>query len=347
MVAVRPPGILNGVPMTPSEIVRQLDQDVVGQSEAKKVLAVAVYTHFKKSARALAESVELVKSNILLIGSTGTGKTLLCETLSRILGAPFVTADATTLAQSEFVNTEIDAILQRLLEKAGGDVSRAQRGLVFIDEVDKLKAVSDRSRASSGESVQHALLKIMEGSQVRLRSGGYMDTTHILFICGGAFVGLSDIVKESGGYGYLSFSTEANDREVLNRLNTRIKPTDLLTFGLIPEFAGRLPVIARLNDLTRDMMVRIMVEPKESIYRQYRELLKSDGVELSIKPAVFEQIADVAMEYKAGARSLRGIFEELMTNVLYEIPDNPAIRKVVFTSLFEPPQLLGEPPKST
>ena len=176
--------------MTPIQIVRQLDQHVVGQADAKKILAVAVYSHFRKSAKALSDSVELVKSNILLIGSTGTGKTLLCETLSRILGAPFVTADATTLAQSEFVNNEIEAILQRLLDKADGDVSRAQRGLVFIDEVDKLKAVSGRSRAASGESVQHALLKIMEGSQVRLKSGNYIDTTHILFICGGAFVGL-------------------------------------------------------------------------------------------------------------------------------------------------------------
>ena len=332
--------------MTPSEIVRQLDQDVVGQAEAKKILAVAVYTHFRKSAKAVADSVELVKSNILLIGSTGTGKTLLCETLSRILSAPFVTADATTLAQTEFVNTEIEAILQRLLDKAGGDVSRAQRGLVFIDEVDKLKAVSDQSRATSGESVQHALLKIMEGSQVRLRGGEYIDTTHILFICGGAFVGLSEILKDTQAYGYLSFSDNDN-QETLNRINARVKPTDLLAYGLVPEFAGRLPVIARLQDLSREMMVRIMVEPKNSIYRQYREMLKSDGVELVIKPVVFEQIAAVAMEYKVGARSLRGIFEELMTDVLYAIPDNPAIRRVIINSLFEPPRLVGEaPPKA-
>lgn len=329
--------------MTPSQIVAQLDLDVVGQAEAKKILAVAVYTHFRKSARALADSADLIKSNILLIGSTGTGKTLLCETLSRILGAPFVTADATTLAQSEFVNNEIEAILQRLLEKADGDVARAQRGLVFIDEVDKLKAVSDRSRASSGESVQHALLKIMEGSQVRLAGGGYLDTTHILFICGGAFVGLTEILKSTQSYGYLSFSG-TDDHEVLDRLNTRIKPTDLLAFGLIPEFAGRLPVIARLQDLSKEMMVRIMIEPKTSIYKQYRDMLKAEGVELSIKHAVFEQIAEVAMEYNAGARSLRGIFEELMTNVLYEIPDNPAIRKVVFNSLFEPPEIFAGPP---
>ena len=329
--------------MTPSEIVRQLDQHVVGQVDAKKILAVAVYSHFRKSAKALSESVELVKSNILLIGSTGTGKTLLCETLSRILGAPFVTADATTLAQTEFVNTEIEAILQRLLDKAGGDVSRAQRGLVFIDEVDKLKAVSGRTRAASGESVQHALLKIMEGSQVRLRGGEYIDTTHILFICGGAFVGLSEILKDTQAYGYLSFSDNDN-QETLNRINARVKPTDLLAYGLVPEFAGRLPVIARLQDLSKEMMVRIMIEPKNSIYRQYREMLKSDGVELVIKPIVFEQIAAVAMEYKVGARSLRGIFEELMTDVLYAIPDNPSISKAIINSLFEPPRLIAEAP---
>ena len=332
--------------MTPSEIVRQLDQHVVGQADAKKILAVAVYSHFRKSAKALSDAVELVKSNILLIGSTGTGKTLLCETLSRILGAPFVTADATTLAQSEFVNNEIEAILQRLLDKADGDVSRAQRGLVFIDEVDKLKAVSGGARAASGESVQHALLKIMEGSQVRLKSGSYIDTSNILFICGGAFVGLSEILKNTQTYGFLSFSADDN-KQILNRLNARVKPTDLLTYGLVPEFAGRLPVIARLQDLSKPMMVRIMVEPKNSIYKQYCEMLKSDGVELAIEPIVFEQIADLAMEYKVGARSLRGIFEELMTDVLYAIPDNPSIRKVVVDSLFEAPRLIAELPHQT
>jgi len=329
--------------MTPSEIVRHLDQHVVGQADAKKILAVAVYSHFRKSAKALSDAVELIKSNILLIGSTGTGKTLLCETLSRILDAPFVTADATTLAQSEFVNNEIEAILQRLLDKADGNVSRAQRGLVFIDEVDKLKAVSGGSRAASGESVQHALLKIMEGSQVRLKSGSYIDTSNILFICGGAFVGLSAILKNTQTYGFLSFSDDDN-KQILNRLNARVKPTDLLTYGLVPEFAGRLPVIARLQDLSKPMMVRIMVEPKNSIYKQYCEMLKSDGVELAIEPIVFEQIADLAMEYKVGARSLRGIFEELMTDVLYAIPDNPSIRKVVINSLFEPPRLIAEAP---
>ena len=181
----------------------------------------------------------------------------------------------------------------------------------------------------------------MQGSQVRLKSGEYIDTTQILFICGGAFVGLSEILKNTQTYGFLSFSDNDN-QEILDRLNARIKPTDLLEYGLVPEFAGRLPVIARLQDLSKQMMVKIMIEPKNSIYRQYRDMLKCDGVELAIAPAVFEQIADLAMEYKVGARSLRGIFGELMTDVLYAIPDNPRIRKVLISSLFEPVRLMGE-----
>jgi len=326
--------------MTPSEIVKQLDLHVIGQSEAKKVLAVAVYSHFRKSAKPNPDAVEIAKGNILLIGSTGTGKTLLCETLSRILGVPFATADATSLAQTEFVNHEIEAIVQRLLEKADGDIARAQRGLVFIDEVDKLKSVSGQARAASGESVQHALLKIMEGSQVRLHSGQYIDTTQILFICGGAFVGLQTILDDTQTYGYVSLS-EDDSQKVLDRLNARVKPTDLITYGLIPEFAGRLPIVARLQDLSKAMMVRVMTEPRNSIYRQFHQMLQSDRVELAIERIVFEQIADLAMEYKVGARSLRGIFEELMTDVLYVIPDNPAIRKVVITSLFDTPRLLS------
>ena len=327
--------------MTPSAIVKHLDQYVVGQDDAKKILAVAVYTHFRKAARSLSQSIEIAKSNILLIGSTGTGKTLLCETLSRALAVPFVTADAASLAQTEYVNNEIEAILQRLLDKANGDVARAQRGIVFIDEVDKLKAVSGQARAASGESVQHALLKIMEGSQVKLRDGQYIDTTQILFICGGAFVGLDEILKDSKQLGYISISPDDNQR-VLASLNTRIKPTDLQAFGLIPEFAGRLPIIARLSELSREMMVRIMTEPKNSIYHQFREILKADGVELVIEPEVFNQISDLAMEYKAGARSLRGIFERLMTDPLYVIPDNPKILKVVIKSLFEDAKYYAE-----
>ena len=323
--------------MTPSQIVRHLDQHVVGQDEAKKILAVAVYWHYRKSARAAASGTRLIKSNVLLIGSTGTGKTLMCETLSKFLGVPFVTADAASLAQSEYVNHEIEAILQRLLDKADGDVAKAERGVIFIDEIDKLKSGPGAARAASAESVQHALLKIMEGAPVRLREGRYLDTTHVLFICGGAFSGLDDILRETQAYGYISLSG-ADDPAVLRRLNAQVKPTDLRAYGLIPEFVGRLPIVARLHDLTREMLVRIMVEPRDSIVNQYREILREDGVELAIEQAVFEQIADLALEYKAGARSLRGIFESLMTDVLYAVADDGDIRRVSLTSLFEPPR---------
>jgi len=321
--------------MTPSQIVRHLDQHVVGQDEAKKTLAVAIYWHFRKARQALGQPIELAKSNVLLIGSTGTGKTLLCETLSRVLGVPFVSADAATLAQTEFVSREIEAILQRLLDKADGDLERAQRGVVFIDEVDKLKTAGGQARAASGESVQHALLKIMEGSQVQLRGGQYIDTTHILFICGGAFVGLDEILRDTQAFGYIALSASDN-QGAITTLNTRVKPGDLRAYGLIPEFAGRLPIIARLQDLTKEMLVRIMVEPKGSIYNQFREVLRADGVELAVEPLVFEQIADLALEYKAGARSLRGLFEGLMRDVLYVLADDPRIRKVSIGSLFEP-----------
>ncbi|MCE1183435.1 MAG: ATP-dependent Clp protease ATP-binding subunit ClpX [Rhodocyclales bacterium] len=325
----------------PSEIVRQLDQYVVGQTDAKKTLAVAAYTHLRKMQGLLGN--EIAKSNILLIGSTGTGKTLLCETLARTLETPFVTADATSLAQTQFVGEEIEAILMRLIEKADGDIARAQRGIAFVDEVDKLKAREGDGRVTSGESVQHALLKIMEGAPVRLRDGRHIDTTQILFICGGAFVGLDRILDKTHTYGFIGASGQ-DDQRILERLNARIKPTDLLEFGLIPEFAGRLPIVARLHDLTLDMLVRILTEPKNALYRQFQTLFAADGVALTMEPLVFRQIAELAIEYKAGARSLRGIVEELMTDPLYLIPDHPAIRRVHFSSLFEPPRLLGAPP---
>ncbi|MCK6405908.1 MAG: AAA family ATPase [Rhodocyclaceae bacterium] len=325
--------------MKPSQIVSQLNQHVVGQEDAKRTLAVAVYSHLRRSARP-SDVVELVKSNILLIGPTGTGKTLLCETLSRILGVPFVTADATSLAQTEYVGEEIVAILQRLLDRAGGDLEKAQRGIVFIDEVDKLKAAGAQGRGPSGERVQHALLKIMEGAPVKLGEGRFLDTTQVLFICGGAFVGLENIMTRNHSFGFISTS-EADSQKILDRLNSRVKPTDLYEFGLIPEFAGRLPIVARLHDLTRDMLMRIMVEPKNAIYRQFREVLAGEGVDLHIEPLVFEQIADLAIEYKAGARSLRGIFEEMITPVLYVVPDNPSVKKVVIPSLFEDAKFFG------
>ena len=322
-------------PLKPSSIVRLLDEHVIGQEAAKRTLAVAIYTHYRKMATVTVDAVEVTKSNILLIGPTGTGKTLLCETLARILDVPFVTADATSLAQTQFVSEEIEAILHRLLDRANGDLARAQRGIVFVDEVDKLKAAGGQAHASSGESVQHALLKIMEGSPVRLNDGQHIDTTHILFICGGAFVGLDHILTKTHTFGFIS-TAEGDDQQILKRLNSRVKPTDLLEFGLIPEFAGRLPIVTRLNELSQEQLIRIMTEPRNAIVRQFAALLRVDGVELHIAPMVFRQIAELAAEYKAGARSLRGIFEEMMTDVLYAIPDNPAITAVHIHSLFEP-----------
>jgi ATP-dependent Clp protease ATP-binding subunit ClpX len=322
--------------LKPSSIVQHLDRFVIGQDDAKVTVAVAVYLHFRKIAHARRDDLPITKSNVLLIGPTGTGKTLLCETLARLLSVPFVTAEATALAQSRYVNEEIEAILQRLVDRAEGDTARAQNGIVFIDEIDKLKATDREPRSVSGESVQHALLKIMEGSPVKLRDATYIDTTNILFICGGAFIGLDEIMSQSNSYGYISTS-EGDNKKIMERLNARIKPTDLFTFGLIPEFTGRLPVVARFQELDRDMLVRIMTEPSDCLYTQFREIFSSEGVELTIEPRVFEQISELAMEYKTGARSLRGIFEELITPILYTVPDNPDIRKVRIASLFNDP----------
>ncbi len=320
--------------LTPSAIVRELDAYVIGQDDAKKVVAVAVYTHFRKVARAVARDAAVTKSNVLMIGPSGTGKTLMCETLSRILGVPFASAEATALAQTRFVNEEIEAVLQRLIERAGGDIDAASRGIVFIDEIDKLKAPAGREGGSSGESVQHALLKIMEGAQVRLADGRYLDTTSILFVCGGAFVGLDDIIhSQTHGYGFIATSTGDN-RRILDRLNSRVKPTDLFTYGLIPEFTGRLPIIARFSPLSRALLVRIMTEPRNAIYPQFRDIFEAEGVELVVEPRVFEQIAELAIEYKTGARSLRGLFEELLTPVLFDVPDDKTIAKVVMSSMF-------------
>jgi ATP-dependent Clp protease ATP-binding subunit ClpX len=259
--------------------------------------------------------------------------------LSRCLNVPFVTANATSLAQSKYVNEEIEALLSRLLEKAGGDIAKAQCGIVFIDEIDKLKTSNSEQQGVSGERVQHALLKIMEGTPVRLGGTRTMDTTNILFICAGAFVGLEAITANSQAYGFIATSQDDNQK-VLDRLNSRVKPTDLFKFGLIPEFAGRLPIIANLESLSKEFLVKIMTEPRNSIYNQFREILKDEGVELVIEEAAFRQIAEMAYEYKVGARSVRGIFEEMLVPVLYAVPDRPDVRKVVFKSLFEEAQLI-------
>jgi ATP-dependent Clp protease ATP-binding subunit ClpX len=271
---------------------------------------------------------------VLLIGPTGTGKTLMCETLSRVLQVPFVTADAPSLAQTEYVGDEIETMLERLVEKADGNLERARLGIVFIDEVDKLKALNNQARGTSGEAVQNALLKIMEGAPIKLRDDRYLDTTHVLFICGGAFVGLDQILVRTQLFGFIATSENDNQR-VLDRLNARVKPTDLFEFGLIPEFAGRLPIVARLRELSREMLMKILVEPRDSLYRQFADLFHAEGVELLITPQVIGQVADLAIEYKIGARSLRGIFEEMIAPALYVVPERKDIRKVVFRSLFE------------
>jgi ATP-dependent Clp protease ATP-binding subunit ClpX len=331
--------------LTPSAIANYLDQYVIGQDAAKKILSVAVYSHYRKLGKQRLANVEVAKSNILLIGPTGTGKTLLCETLSRIVHVPFVTANATSLAQSKYVNEEIEALLLRLLDKAEGDIAKAQRGIVFIDEIDKLKSTEGEQRSTSGERVQHALLKIMEGAVVRLGSTQTtgipqtLDTTNILFICAGAFVGLEIITATNQAFGFISVE-DGDNQKILDRLNSRVKPTDLFAFGLIPEFAGRLPIITNFQDLSKEQLVKIMVEPRNSIYNQFREILRDEGVELEIEHDVFRQIAELAFEYKVGARSLRGIFEEMLTPVLFQIPDQPEIHKVVIKSLFEEPRLL-------
>ncbi len=320
--------------LTPSAIVRYLNQHVIGQENAKRTLAVVVYAHYKKLAIAHQDALNMGKSNVLLVGPTGTGKTLLCETLSRAIQVPFVTADATSLAQTKFVNEDIEAILLRLVNKAGGDIAKASRGIVFIDEIDKLKSVGAEARATSGENVQHALLKIMEGSLVKIGHDTTIDTANILFICGGAFVGLENVIANSKAYGFISL-TDANNQLILDRLNSRIKPTDLIAYGLIPEFTGRLPVVASLEPLSREMLVRIMTEPTNSLYNQFREIVKREGVTLNIAPRVFNEIASLAVEYKVGARSLRGIFEEMIAPVMYVLPDRSDIKEVNINSLFE------------
>ena len=325
--------------LTPSGIVQRLDDYVIGQEAAKRTVAVAVYTHYRKITNAMRAETSAAKSNVLLIGSSGTGKTLMCETLSRMLDVPFVTAVPTSLAQTRYMSDELEAILQRLVDRAGGDLDRARRGIVFIDEVDKLRGdgAARGTSGASGESVQHALLKIMEGAPVKLGNGAFLDTTDILFICGGAFVGLDEIIKsQTHGYGFIATS-KADNQKILDRLNSRVKPTDLFEYGLIPEFTGRLPTIARFQELDRRMLARIMIEPRDAIYRQFQDIFRGEGVELTCDPPVFDQIAELALQYKTGARSLRGLFEELVAPTLYVVPDDRSIRSVHFASMFAEP----------
>ena len=335
---------------TPSEIKKILDEYVIGQDEAKKTLSVAVYNHYKRinnvEKSKEINDVEIQKSNVLLLGPTGCGKTLLAQTLARILKVPFAIADATTLTEAGYVGEDVENILLKLIQAADYDVAKAEKGIIYIDEIDKITRKSENpsiTRDVSGEGVQQALLKIVEGTIASVPPQGgrkhpqqeliQINTSNILFICGGAFEGLENIIKDRMGKKAMGFGADIQSKKDIDRFKVfeQILPQDLLKFGMIPEFIGRLPIIATLKELNREALIKITTEPKNALVKQYKKLLEMDDVELIFEQEALEAIVDKAIERKTGARGLRSIIENIMRDIMFDIPSNEKIEQCIIT----------------